>query len=179
MSATFTPALEQIESFDHPELIRQYASKNGIDSNEAAKQFVELKKFLYHCATSDLACAPSKAIDNIWHEFILHTRDYQEFCLRFLGTFIHHQPSDRVEAESYARTRELAAGVFGNLDNELWPQGSTVSANCGDGSCSGSCNSVSLSCCDTSCDSSCHGFSKPSCDGSCAGNGCRSVRLHM
>jgi hypothetical protein len=172
MSATFTPAFEQIARFDHPDLIRQYASKNGIDPNEAAKHFVELKKFLYLCATSDLPCAPSKALDNIWHEFILHTRDYQDFCLWFLGTFIHHQPSDRVEVESYARTRALAAEVFGNLDNELWPQVSTVSVSCGDGSC-GNCNSVSLTCCDSSCDSSCHAISKPSCDGSYAGSGCR------
>lgn len=32
-------------------------------------------------------------IDEFWHTFILHTRDYEEFCNEYFGTFIHHSPS--------------------------------------------------------------------------------------
>ena len=31
-------------------------------------------------------------IDDMWHIFILHTRDYAEFCHRYFGRFIHHEP---------------------------------------------------------------------------------------
>ncbi len=32
-------------------------------------------------------------IDEYWHTFILHTRDYEEFCKKYLGSFIHHSPA--------------------------------------------------------------------------------------
>lgn len=36
-----------------------------------------------------------KAIDDMWHTFLLFTRDYQHFCEQYLnGKFFHHQPAD-------------------------------------------------------------------------------------
>lgn len=32
-------------------------------------------------------------VDEFWHTFILHTRDYEQFCREYLGTFIHHTPA--------------------------------------------------------------------------------------
>jgi hypothetical protein len=32
-------------------------------------------------------------IDEYWHAFVLHTRDYQAFCQKHFGFFIHHSPS--------------------------------------------------------------------------------------
>ena len=32
-------------------------------------------------------------VDEYWHTFILHTRDYEQFCKDYLGTFIHHSPA--------------------------------------------------------------------------------------
>lgn len=37
---------------------------------------------------------PSVVVDDVWHEFILHTRDYEAFCKEFLGFFLHHVPND-------------------------------------------------------------------------------------
>ncbi|MCX8099423.1 MAG: hypothetical protein N3F11_10565 [Casimicrobiaceae bacterium] len=37
---------------------------------------------------------PSKAVDTAWHEFILLTRDYSEFCARAFGRDLHHAPHD-------------------------------------------------------------------------------------
>lgn len=36
---------------------------------------------------------PSQVVDDLWHEFILHTRDYQEFCSKAFGQFLHHSPA--------------------------------------------------------------------------------------
>lgn len=36
---------------------------------------------------------PSKVVDDLWHEFILHTRDYQKFCQQAFGGFFHHIPA--------------------------------------------------------------------------------------
>ncbi len=32
-------------------------------------------------------------VDEYWHTFILHTRDYEQFCTEYFGTFIHHSPA--------------------------------------------------------------------------------------
>lgn len=37
---------------------------------------------------------PSVVVDEVWHEFILHTRDYEYFCQKYLGFFLHHVPND-------------------------------------------------------------------------------------
>lgn len=35
---------------------------------------------------------PSELVDKVWHEFILHTREYMDFCERHFGEYIHHRP---------------------------------------------------------------------------------------
>lgn len=36
---------------------------------------------------------PSQIVDELWHEFILFTRDYEQFCKRAFGSFMHHTPA--------------------------------------------------------------------------------------
>jgi hypothetical protein len=36
---------------------------------------------------------PSQVVDDLWHEFILHTKDYHRFCRRAFGRFMHHTPA--------------------------------------------------------------------------------------
>ena len=36
---------------------------------------------------------PSQVTDDLWHEFILHTRAYQMFCEKAFGRFFHHTPA--------------------------------------------------------------------------------------
>nr|WP_175368848.1 hypothetical protein [Tardiphaga robiniae] len=36
---------------------------------------------------------PSQVADDLWHEFILYTRDYDRFCRRAFGRFLHHTPA--------------------------------------------------------------------------------------
>jgi hypothetical protein len=32
-------------------------------------------------------------IDEFWHTFVLHTKEYEEFCKNYFHSFIHHSPS--------------------------------------------------------------------------------------
>src|SRR4051794_25286032 len=36
---------------------------------------------------------PSQAADDLWHEFILYTREYERFCRQAFGGFLHHSPA--------------------------------------------------------------------------------------
>lgn len=37
---------------------------------------------------------PSKAVDVLWHEFILATHEYHRFCQKAFGRYLHHVPND-------------------------------------------------------------------------------------
>jgi hypothetical protein len=54
---------------------------------------------------------PSSTIDIAWHEFMLHTEAYQQFCATHFNTFIHHRPGS--DGHSYERTLELVQTTFG------------------------------------------------------------------
>ena len=40
---------------------------------------------------------PSKAVDEAWHEMILMTREYTEFCQRAFGRYLHHLPDTTLD----------------------------------------------------------------------------------
>ncbi|WP_433367889.1 glycine-rich domain-containing protein [Streptosporangium sp. CA-115845] len=42
----------------------------------------------------DARLSPSKRVDIGWHTFLAYTREYQDFCTRGAGRFIHHAPAD-------------------------------------------------------------------------------------
>src|SRR5262249_30259160 len=48
------------------------------------------------CLRSDMrfVAMPSKVVDAFWHEFILHTRAYAQWCELTLGRFLHHTPAE-------------------------------------------------------------------------------------
>jgi hypothetical protein len=36
---------------------------------------------------------PSQVVDELWHEFILYTKNYQAFCQKAFGRYMHHTPA--------------------------------------------------------------------------------------
>jgi hypothetical protein len=45
---------------------------------------------------------PSQVVDVAWHEFILFTRNYEVFCRRALGRFLHHTPTEAMRTPTTA-----------------------------------------------------------------------------
>lgn len=60
----------------------------------------EYKNFLYVCARDESENDPSAEVDEIWHEHILFTKDYEDWC-NFLGRKIHHNPEKIGEKKSF------------------------------------------------------------------------------
>jgi hypothetical protein len=54
------------------------------------------RQFFLACSRSkrQFVAMPSKAVDAMWHEFILHTKAYQQWCELALGHFLHHTPAE-------------------------------------------------------------------------------------
>lgn len=44
-------------------------------------------------AKGEFVSMPSKVVDDLWHEFILFTKHYDEFCKKAFGKFLHHTPA--------------------------------------------------------------------------------------
>jgi len=48
---------------------------------------------------------PSVLVDDMWHEFLLHTRDYAAFCDAAFGQFLHHEPESTMTPDQAAANR--------------------------------------------------------------------------
>ena len=55
-------------------------------------------------ANGKTVAMPSRLVDEIWHEFILNTECYQEFCDKAFGRYLNHRPdSDNQSSNSSSR----------------------------------------------------------------------------
>jgi len=81
-----------------PELFTRLSARivtdYAIDHSAAERIMDQALAFLGACAVSTQPLSPSTTVDIGWHTFILHTKDYREFCDRIAGRFIDHVPTD-------------------------------------------------------------------------------------
>ena len=58
----------------------------------AIRAIGEYKKFLYLGLVADFPVTPPRVIDQVWHEHLLFSRGYREFCDQVLGREFDHHP---------------------------------------------------------------------------------------
>lgn len=61
-----------------------------------------LRQFFLACHRSNkkFVAMPSRVVDAMWHEFILHTQAYKDWCQLALGHFLHHTPAEALGAHA-------------------------------------------------------------------------------
>ena len=60
--------------------------------------------FIVHArAPRQLVGMPSKAVDAMWHAFILDTRAYRVFCQAAFGSFFHHVPATAMKTDDRSK----------------------------------------------------------------------------
>lgn len=138
------PSLDAVMAYEHPRLLTRLIEKVGLDPESARTTFEDMKRFLYLCAISDEPHAPTEQIDEVWHNFILFTRDYAAFCLEHFGFVVHHVPWSKAEVGQsdgtiVRRTREAAERVFGTDLSSNWEYAAHP-GSCGVGKCGASTN---------------------------------------
>jgi len=58
---------------------------------------------------STIVAMPSQVVDIAWHEFILHTKDYHNFCDHVFGRYFHHNTfSKKIESNDIKSSLECA-----------------------------------------------------------------------
>lgn len=73
-------------------VVKYFAFRNAVSQSEAETLFSRLDAFL--TAASQSRQIPSLDIDEAWHAFILHSKEYADYCMGRFGRFIHHVPND-------------------------------------------------------------------------------------
>jgi len=81
---------------------------------------LEMIKFLNLIHTTNKKLSPSLVVDLAWHEFILFTRYYQEFCMTHFNRFIHHTPSENEDNSIYQKTIEHYIKQYGKPPEAIW-----------------------------------------------------------
>lgn len=142
---------QALESYQNEKVLYRCQTKLGLTKGQAELLFNDTKRFLFLAANfKDRGpLSPSSAIDNGWHEFLMFTEEYQHFCNKYFGGFLHHRPFVPWIAEKPGgiyRTYCLAREVFGPDLSQNWMLAETCAdvveasnCSCG-GSCGGGCN---------------------------------------
>ena len=122
--------LADLLSYRHEGVINRFARVHGVSRGRSEVLFVETLKWLW-LARRAREAAPSGlvlsihpeilGIDEMWHVFLLFTRDYAALCDAHLGGFVHHDPApegprEAVDAAVFAA--ELGA-LYGFVHDEL------------------------------------------------------------
>lgn len=68
------------------------ASKSGWTNAFTLKSISEYKKFVYLGVVSDFNVTPSKIIDQVWHEHLLFSKAYRQFCSDVIEYTFDHNP---------------------------------------------------------------------------------------
>ncbi|MCW3110842.1 MAG: hypothetical protein JWQ09_5348 [Segetibacter sp.] len=68
------------------------ARKSGWTKMFALNALSEYKKFVYLGVVSDFPVTPSKIIDQVWHEHLLFSKAYRQFCTDVIDYTFDHNP---------------------------------------------------------------------------------------
>ena len=91
---------------------------------EAKDLFLEAKRWLWLCAQLEekrlMITTPLLIIDEMWHNFILFSREYMKYCQDYFGRYIHHAPTPYSKTEIYKKQYE--ADPVGSIERRMQEQ---------------------------------------------------------
>lgn len=122
-------------SFDLSPVTRRLERRLGKHAQPLETEFRRLAAlWVAHPGTR---LAPSRDVDEYWHEMILDTKLYRRFCAEVVGRQVDHIADDDATGmcAEYDNTRHLYQRMFGSPPASLWPADGTAAsmASCGGG----------------------------------------------
>lgn len=122
---------DKIAAFDFDNPKSEYcfslrlAAENYWTKSFTQEAILEYKKFMYLAATSDYMVSPSEVVDTVWHQHLIFTQSYQDFCV-ILGKQVQHIPSTHNKEEfgkfqlAKERTIKFYENEFGLQPKNIW-----------------------------------------------------------
>jgi len=97
--------LSALDSDDDIVIVEGFMERYSVSREEALEILQETKKWLWLASENIKEKKGFRLfidnslmiIDEMWHNFILHTRAYQKFCNEKLNLFVHHEPTPASE----------------------------------------------------------------------------------
>ncbi|MGH0004846.1 hypothetical protein ACQU0X_32695 [Pseudovibrio ascidiaceicola] len=83
------------EQIDMSAVLTRYQKETGFSTDVVKAQQRELLRFLSLSAVVirvGKSYGMAGAIDELWHTFVIFTRNYAQFCKQVAGCFLHHVP---------------------------------------------------------------------------------------
>jgi len=125
--------------------------KHGWTKERTESAIKAYRRYLYLTQILEQSVAPTKDIDDVWHEHILHTNKYAIDCQKLFGKFLHHFPtpvgwaSNTIKSENFADCK--VTGCEGKCSNDNCDSGTTndglkitAVADCKVTGCEGKCS---------------------------------------
>ena len=107
---------------DNPLIIKKISTATNLGFKASENLLVEVIKFLDLIVISGQRLTPSYLVDQGWHELILFTRYYENFCEKTWGRFIHHHPGGKKQEnqKNFQKTLTLYTQQWGNPPVQFW-----------------------------------------------------------
>ncbi len=137
LSAEQRQLLNRLDLFEAPYL-EEKLLKDGVfeSAEEYQEAFREFKKFAtLRALYGEGQGMASKKVDEVWHQFILFTRQYHAFCREFLGDYFHYNPKTSHTPLSKGAKSNLFSrykAVFGDMP-DVWDKGRLECGDCCEG----------------------------------------------
>lgn len=102
--------LEALDCENEEVVINAFIDRYSISRDEAEEIFTETKKWLWLAARTMnsgphnlFIDKPLSIIDEMWHNFILHTKYYYDYCMSKFHHLIHHYPTTPEEKTEFKK----------------------------------------------------------------------------
>lgn len=111
--AAILPKLSHLYLYRQNEVINRYAKEHPNNRLSPELAWRELMKYFWLCQKHKIEkeqrpesrklafiCSMHREmseLDDMWHTFLLYTKDYHAFCAHYFGQFIHHVPTPEDE----------------------------------------------------------------------------------
>ena len=87
-------SLAEVLKYQNESVVKRFTMLYDVDLEQSADVFEETKKWLWlasHPESPGLTMSDAIfVIDEMWHNFILFTPDYTDFCQKSFGHYFHH-----------------------------------------------------------------------------------------
>lgn len=125
--------IDDVMSFPMVDIVKRCQKDFGYTDDDMVMLERELKRYLILCMMKENVDISvdmySEDVDNLWHSFILFTKDYAYFCNKYAQHFIHHVPrvDDTFSHDEIVESRhkfrafiENYEKVFGEEIHSIW-----------------------------------------------------------
>ena len=107
---------------------QRLARDHGWSLDEACATIEAYRRFCFLAMLSPTPVTPSEAVDEVWHQHLIYSRDYWTvWCGERLQAPLHHDPTpggpeaQTIYRRQYAETLALHERFFGLPSPDLWP----------------------------------------------------------